>query len=160
LPILIEGLQSNLAHVAAEGLGEMGPDALAAADKLEALFVPRSATVHPEYAFALWQITGDPNDVLSRLKQLLNQTDPFNVLQVLPFPHRQRALTMLYKMGPAAAPLLPDILALIADPYSANGDKELAIRAVQRIDPPSTNRIAPGILKEFLPRIERHPLFE
>jgi hypothetical protein len=117
--LLHEGNPFEMAD-AADVLGEIGPPAEAAVPRLRVLLTHNYEWVRIHAAAALWDIVGDET-VLDTLLQAWTQTPATGNFVV----------TCLDRMGPAAAPALPELLAQLALPQrggrfaSIDNDEEL-----------------------------------
>lgn len=115
MPGLLRMLDDDAAAVraAAEVLGEIGPPAVAAAPRLRDLVTGGREQVRAHCAAALREIGGEP-ETPAVLEALLSawRRDAGAA---------QRVVACLRRMGPAAAPALPDLLAELAQSRRGDG---------------------------------------
>jgi HEAT repeat protein len=108
-------------YLAAYALGALGPAAKAAVPDLRRLLDDEGALARVGAAYALARITGDTDGYLPQLLLAWRDTyDPEESYPVLP-----HLLSCLGELGPAAAPAVPQLLALIEAPrYQHRRDDE------------------------------------
>jgi HEAT repeat protein len=122
-------------YLAAYALGALGPAAKAVVPDLRQLLDDQGALARIGAAYALARITGDIDGYLPQL--LLAWRDTYDPEE--PYPVLPHLLDCLGELGPAAAPAVPQLLALIEAPrYQHRRDDDervAAVRVLGRIGP-------------------------
>ncbi|XRQ08661.1 HEAT repeat domain-containing protein, partial [Actinomadura welshii] len=109
--VIIETLATTVAHElwcvacsALEALRALGPSAAPALQTVRSLVTASDAPVRPAAVAALWAITGDPDEVMQPLLDLLDDSSPFRIGD---------AAAVLAEIGPPAKEVLPRLRDLL-----------------------------------------------
>ncbi len=116
-----------------QGLASMGPEALAAADRVRTVMRNKQSVMH-NAAYALWRITGETEEPLQVLATAI---DDLSIAD--------EALEVINQMGPAAAPLVDKLVEQLESPEVEL--KEQIVIALGSIGPEAHSAL--GALKEF-----------
>ena len=115
IDVITETLATAVAHElwsvacsALEALRALGPSAAPALLTIRSLITASDAQVRPAAVAALWAITGDPDEVMRPLLDLLDDSAPFRIGE---------AATVLTEIGPPAQEALPRLRDLLTHDY-------------------------------------------
>ncbi|MBI1830316.1 MAG: HEAT repeat domain-containing protein [Planctomycetes bacterium] len=104
-------------------LGEIGPSALKTLPTLKKFMQDKDGDTQLRAAYAVWQISGDAKETMKVLEGLLGTKDYYT-----------STVHVLGDMGPAAAGMLPTLVALYREEDVASDRLALA-NAIKKIDP-------------------------
>ncbi|TDB95578.1 HEAT repeat domain-containing protein [Actinomadura sp. 7K534] len=109
--VIIETLATAVAHElwsvacsALKALRAFGPSAAPALQTIRSLITASDPQVHPAAVAALWAVTGDPDEVMQPLLDLLGGSSPFRI---------KEAAAVLAEIGPPAQGVLPRLRDLL-----------------------------------------------
>jgi hypothetical protein len=142
-------------------LWDMGPPAAPAAPALRRELETAEKADRYRISGALWSVSGDAEPLLSMLLYWLREINSRPKSYYTPellhdyFSDSSHLVETAGKIGPAARPLVPEMIKLLHHPYQRRYTMKRILEALQKIDPAALDEVDPEILAEFLPRIDR-----
>ncbi|MFT4590261.1 MAG: hypothetical protein ACI8QF_004388, partial [Limisphaerales bacterium] len=140
---------------------DMGPPAAPAAPALRRELETAEKADRYRISGALWSVSGDAEPLLSMLLYWLREINSRPKSYYTPellhayFSDSSHLVETAGKIGPAARPLVPEMIKLLHHPYQRRYTMKRILEALQEIDPAALDQVEPDILAEFLPRIDR-----
>ena len=116
------------------GIAHLGPEASQITDRVRALMLDESKHVMPHAAYALWKITGKPDESIEAFRKLLKQRD-----------YVDDSIEFVGKMQEAGGPLVDEIVVFLDE--ENEGTRELAVVALGNIGSPATKAL--GRIKQL-----------
>lgn len=141
-------------------LWDMGPSAAQAAAALRKELETAEKGDRYRIAGALWSVSGDAEPLLSMLlywsREFNSRPKSYYTPELLHdyFSELSHLVETAGKVGPAASPLVPELIKSLHHPYQRRYTMKRILEALQKIDPAALDQVDPEILAEFLPRID------